>query len=221
MTALYGYLWALGPNWWWFMTSGPFLVEGLVKQVWSGYEAWADRYVSAQTRRKASTWFALFGVFVAGYLAFNDEHAKLQQFQNQLSQLQMQVQQVQGERDTAQRAFAGQQNNKARVVQHLTNYASQATDLLFATITKEQYPLWNEREEDFAEEVVAWVSNNLGDAAKTRLLDTSVFTIGVSPHPVVPEQQDKLFWLDKISHNLFALAQEAAASSASLPRSPP
>jgi hypothetical protein len=55
------------------MTSGPYLVEEVIKR--SGYEGWADKYVSEQTRRRFfSPWLALLGILVASFMAFNDEH---------------------------------------------------------------------------------------------------------------------------------------------------
>ena len=60
------------------MTTGPFLLERITKQFWTDYEAWSRQYITPAHRRLVGIGMAVFGVFVAGFLAFDDERAKLE-----------------------------------------------------------------------------------------------------------------------------------------------
>ncbi|MGI4830954.1 MAG: hypothetical protein ACRYFU_22610 [Janthinobacterium lividum] len=116
--------------------------------------------------------------------------------------------------ETQQGVFPPQSSEQAlqqaRISQQLGLFVSQATNLLSAQITKEQYPIWKQREEKFAKDVTALVLSNLGKRAKDRLLDMSVFTQGMIWEPVVPEQRSELVWLDKVRQNLLQMMQEEA-----------
>ena len=119
----------------------------------------------------------------------------------------------------AQASLSRESQRSTMVAQKLAAFEMRDTDLLFAHIDKEQYPLWKRREEDFAKDVTTWVLNNLGSRARDELLDMTVFTQGVTPDPVVSDQKEKLIWLDKVEANLQALslAQTTWAIQAPVP----
>lgn len=68
----------------WFMTGGPFVAERIVRQFWSGYDAWAKQYVSPRNRLAIGAGAAVIGMFVANFLAFNDERSLYLSEQTQL-----------------------------------------------------------------------------------------------------------------------------------------
>jgi hypothetical protein len=83
-TAIFAFLRAVFAHWWFLLTSGPFVVESVVDQVWSGYRAWADKIAPLQTRRRFYVCVLVFGFIVASFQAFNDEYAKNQKMQGEL-----------------------------------------------------------------------------------------------------------------------------------------
>lgn len=77
MEALFEYLSALFSHWVWFMTSGPFVVERILRQFWTGYDAWAAQWLSPAKRLRIGIGAAVAGMFWASFLAFSDEKTKL------------------------------------------------------------------------------------------------------------------------------------------------
>ena len=227
MSTLYEYLWILGQNWWWFMTSGPYLIEAVIKQVWSGYETWANKYTQPKTRQRASTLLALFGVFAAGFLAFRDEHEKLQQSQiqaqTQAQQTQSQLEQINKQITMMQDTLNGQQGRQIRTMNQLSNFHAEALRLLTADVKKDEYPLWKEKQESLENEMVLWVEENLGTTAKDRLLNTNGFATNAYTYVADFKQRDRLVRLEKITDNILSLIRDEAtgvmsAPSQSLPR---
>lgn len=60
------------------MTAGPLLLERITKQFWTDYEAWSRQFITPAHRRTIGIGMAVFGIFAAGFLAFDDERAKLE-----------------------------------------------------------------------------------------------------------------------------------------------
>jgi hypothetical protein len=71
---LYAFLWALLPHWWVFLSSGPAAVDRVLRNHWAAYAAWADRRLDADARARLFRRIAFGGIFIAGFLAFRDEH---------------------------------------------------------------------------------------------------------------------------------------------------
>jgi hypothetical protein len=84
MAVLYVYLAGVMSHWWWFMTSGPIVVEAVASQMWQGYESWIDRYVTRTNRWRVIFCLAILGIFIASYQAFDDVYRQLQVAQAQL-----------------------------------------------------------------------------------------------------------------------------------------
>jgi hypothetical protein len=84
MAVFYVFVRQLFNHWRWFMTSGPLTVEALLSQTSAAYQAWANRYISAAHRRRATVWLAIFGILVASFMVFSDEYRQLQIAQQQL-----------------------------------------------------------------------------------------------------------------------------------------
>lgn len=91
MDAFYEYLCALWPHWIWFMTGGPFVAERITKQFWPRYDAWAMRFISPNVWLRVGFSAAVVGMFIASFLAFDDERAFLQKANGQLAGLSGQV----------------------------------------------------------------------------------------------------------------------------------
>ena len=63
------YLWS---NLWWFLTSGPLVVEPMLDYLIDGYEEWANQLISRQKRRQIAYGLSLLGIVLASFLAFKD-----------------------------------------------------------------------------------------------------------------------------------------------------
>jgi len=73
MSDLFAYLAALFSHWLWLMSAGPFLIDRLVSWLSPNESQW---HVAAQKMRSLSLSIMMIGVFLAGFLAWNDEHQK-------------------------------------------------------------------------------------------------------------------------------------------------
>jgi len=213
------------------MTSGPFLVEGLIKQLWPGYEACANRYTTPETRRRASTWLALFGVFVAGFLAFNEEHEKLRQAQaqaqaqaqqarQQSGRAQAELQQMRDQLAAMRNMLAGRTSHQIQVMQQLSRFDGEAMALLSARVTTDELPAWKERQEKLESDAATWIGQNIGTEARERLLDMGGFVTDLYPYVEDTDQRDRMIRLEKIARNILALMQDEAANAPSPHGSP-
>jgi hypothetical protein len=79
------YLWS---NLWWFLTSGPLVVEPMLDYLIDGYEEWANQFISRQKRRQIAYGLSLFGIVLASFLAFKDVYIELQTVQHTLAETQ-------------------------------------------------------------------------------------------------------------------------------------
>jgi hypothetical protein len=59
------------------MGVGPLAIGGLLRAHWLSCAAWADRRWPLERRTKAFWYVAFVAVFLAGFMAFRDEKAKL------------------------------------------------------------------------------------------------------------------------------------------------
>ncbi len=75
VASFYLYLEALLPHWWAFMMGGPFIIDEAAKWLCPSLRGWLSRKLQRPARRRrVEIALMLFGVFLAGFLAFNDEH---------------------------------------------------------------------------------------------------------------------------------------------------
>jgi hypothetical protein len=79
------YLWS---NLWWFLTSGPLVVEPMLDYLIEGYEDWASRFISRQKRRQIAYGLSLLGIVFASFLAFKDVYLELQTVRQALTDAQ-------------------------------------------------------------------------------------------------------------------------------------
>jgi hypothetical protein len=76
--SLYDYIVTFFLEWIWILTSGPYAIERILWQIWPGYRVWISRVWSDQTSRRRITAALFFGgIFLSGFLAFNDERTLL------------------------------------------------------------------------------------------------------------------------------------------------
>ena len=68
------YLTAVGTHWWAFMMGFPFVIDEIVKWFWPSGKEWLATHLSPQGRRRIEIVLMLAGVFIAGFLAWGDEH---------------------------------------------------------------------------------------------------------------------------------------------------
>jgi hypothetical protein len=70
----YSYLWLLAGYAKWLLTGGPFLVDTALKKYRPNWAAWLDKIILPETRRRFEIGLLLLAVFIAGFLAWRDEH---------------------------------------------------------------------------------------------------------------------------------------------------
>ena len=210
MSDLISYIETFWPLFWPLLpASGLLGADELIKLYFPTLSGRLDM-IPSRVRRYAEILILLGVTAYAGFLAWDGEHNKLIQAQAELDHARSALAQA----ETGASSVAARQ---VRVVQKLQAFSGEALNLLSADITKEQYPLWHQREEKFAHDVILWVSENLGIQAKGRLLDMTVFTQGWPGQPIVPEQRDQLIWLNKVNQNLFGLMQDEASAVTTAP----
>ena len=78
------YLSAFLSNWWWFLTSGPYVADPLLESISDSYHWWKMRHFSQTTWQRVKGILALIGIFFAGFFAWRDEHRALEQTRIQL-----------------------------------------------------------------------------------------------------------------------------------------
>jgi hypothetical protein len=83
MDVFYLYLAAVGANWWAFMMAGPFIIDEAIKWLSPRGKAWLERNLGIEKRRRIEVYMMVFGVFLAGFLAFKDEHEARQRAETQ------------------------------------------------------------------------------------------------------------------------------------------
>jgi hypothetical protein len=75
MADFYEYLWALVGYGKWLITGGPYLVDNIVRRVWPTGSQWLDKRLSPTTRTRCELWIVFSAIFLAGFLAWRDEHS--------------------------------------------------------------------------------------------------------------------------------------------------
>jgi hypothetical protein len=88
MRAFFTFVSYLWPHLWWFLTSGPLVVEPMAEQLFDDYEKWINQYISRQKRRQITYGLSLLGILVASFFAFNDVYLELQTTQRHLTETQ-------------------------------------------------------------------------------------------------------------------------------------
>jgi hypothetical protein len=118
------YLW---PNLWWFLTSGPLVIEPMLDYFIDGYEEWANQFISRHKRRQIAYGFSLFGIVFASFLAFKDVYFELQATKRQLDEAQR-MPAKQGTQEHT-KALARLQTDNARLTAELRSTRSQLSAL--------------------------------------------------------------------------------------------
>jgi hypothetical protein len=72
------FLWHLWSNFWWFLTSGPLVIEPMLDYLFPHYEAWINQYISRAKRRQIAYGLSVLGIITASFLAFQDVYLKLE-----------------------------------------------------------------------------------------------------------------------------------------------
>jgi hypothetical protein len=78
MGDFYEYLLALAGYGKWLVTGGPYLAENIIKRVKPEWIASLDKKINVRLRKRIEVGIILGAVFVAGFLAWRDEHAARQ-----------------------------------------------------------------------------------------------------------------------------------------------
>jgi hypothetical protein len=84
MLTLYLYFKAIVVYWWAFMMAGPLVIDESLRWIWPTGKTWLDRSVPRDVRRRLEIALMLFGVFLAGFLAWMDEYKKVVELERPL-----------------------------------------------------------------------------------------------------------------------------------------
>jgi hypothetical protein len=68
------YFWGLWGYARWFLAGGPFFVDTIIKRIFPEFASKIDRVVKPQTRVRIELLLLFLAMFVAGFLAWKDEH---------------------------------------------------------------------------------------------------------------------------------------------------
>ncbi len=75
------YIFAVFVYWWALIPSGVFAVDSTLEYFWEGYRRWLDRYITKENRRTLIFVVSVLGIFLAGFLAWRDEHLEVKKLQ--------------------------------------------------------------------------------------------------------------------------------------------
>jgi hypothetical protein len=87
MGDFFGYLSVFLSQWWWFLTSGPYVLDPLLESMSDSYHWWKVRHLPLTAWRRLKIALALLGIFFAGFFAWRDEHMKVAQQQTEINRL--------------------------------------------------------------------------------------------------------------------------------------
>ena len=91
MGDFYSYLSAFLSQWWWFLTSGPYVLDPLLESMSDKYGWWKVRHFSQTKWQRVKVVLALVGIFFAGFFAWKDEHVKYQVSEGALTEAKKEV----------------------------------------------------------------------------------------------------------------------------------
>lgn len=177
--------------------AGAFMSDDLRKKV-------ERRLPSTPAHRRAL--FVAVGAIclsVSSFLAFDKVNQRLRTSQTELAQLKS------GE--ALQQLSAERAHRDQFVAIQLSRFHSQALDLWRADITKDQYPRWAQHYDAFIAGTSKWVENNLGSAAKDKLLAKPAFPKAIHKRFVDPAHEEKLLVLNSIIENIRELMRDIAS----------
>jgi hypothetical protein len=80
------FLWHLWSHYWWFLTSGPLVIEPMLEYLFPRYEAWVNQFISRRKRRQIAYGLSIFGFVAASFFAFSDIYLKLEAKEKELAQ---------------------------------------------------------------------------------------------------------------------------------------
>jgi hypothetical protein len=85
MGIVFLFLWYLWSNLWWFLTSGPLVIEPMLAYLFPRYEDWVNQFISHDKRRQVAYGLSIFGFVTASFFAFKDIYLKLEAKEQELS----------------------------------------------------------------------------------------------------------------------------------------
>jgi hypothetical protein len=148
------YLWALAGYGKWLVTGGPYLVENIVKRVKPKWIAWLDGRISARLRNRVEIGIILIAIFIAGFLAWRDEH---------IGRLQAEA-----------RSSANHQvHNRDAIKQQLQLFYAEGQKLAEGPPSKEpeQYQRYEDSIREWRPRVSIWMDEHMGPGASSKFRD--------------------------------------------------
>jgi hypothetical protein len=87
MGDFYSYLSVFLSQWWWFLTSGPYVLDPLLESMSESYRWWKMRHFSQTKWHRLKIALVFVGIFFAGFFAWRDEHVQVAQKQAEIDRL--------------------------------------------------------------------------------------------------------------------------------------
>jgi hypothetical protein len=137
------------------MMAGPFIIDETIKWIFPKGKAWLERNLGTERRRQIEVALMIFGVFLAGFFAFNDEHAERIKAENAVSQI----------------------NNRAEVRKKLREFFVVGGTFIEADLPKdiseENFKAYEANADQWANSTANWIAWHLGQGARAKFLDKS------------------------------------------------
>jgi hypothetical protein len=167
MSALGLYLAAFLPKWW-ALVSGPALygLDRFTATYWPWAKNQLDR-IPRNVRRFIEISLFIVAIFYAGFSAWNDEHNNF----NEEHELRIKAE------ARATSAEAGY-TRQAALLNALKDFYTECTNLVnigtFSVKTVDDYKTYSAQVNEFVQRLDAWITANMGEAAKARLSQISI-----------------------------------------------
>jgi hypothetical protein len=87
MGDFYSYLSVFLSQWWWFLTSGPYVLDPLLESMCESYRWWKMRHFSQTKWHRLKIALVFGGIFFAGFFAWKDEHIQVAQKQTEIDRM--------------------------------------------------------------------------------------------------------------------------------------
>jgi hypothetical protein len=150
------YLTVLGGYSKWLLTGGPFLAENIIKRIKPSWTRWLDQKIAAATRVRIEIGILFVAAFIAGFLAWRDEHLARRNSgtapaqQTTIDRLSGDLTAARGKIDAQEKLIGAQQSQivsqsaaieklKPKPARHLTDDVKHSLEQAFSSI-KGDYP---------------------------------------------------------------------------------
>jgi hypothetical protein len=157
----YLYLAAVGNYWWAFMMAGPFIFDEAFKWLWPQGRDWLSKRLTVEKRRRIEIILMIFGVFLAGFLAFRGEHIARMETEKRVTVIHE----------------PAPTKNRSKIIASLGGFYVSGSaiqrGLLNPNVTDDQIDAIEHDADKWLNETAAWIQLNMGVLAASRFTNNS------------------------------------------------